>query len=80
MLTYHVVPGKMDGAALMSAIKAGGGKATLKTASGGTLIATMSGSNVMVSDAKGGMATVTIANVYQSNGVIHVVDKVLQPG
>jgi uncharacterized surface protein with fasciclin (FAS1) repeats len=80
VLTYHVVPGKMDGAALMSAIKAGGGKATLKTASGGTLIATMSGSNVMVSDAKGGMATVTIANVYQSNGVIHVVDKVLLPG
>ena len=80
VLTYHVVPGKMNGAALMSAIKAGGGKATLKTASGGTLTATMSGSNVMVSDAKGGMATVTIANVYQSNGVIHVVDKVLLPG
>ena len=80
VLTYHVVPGKMDGAALMSAIKAGGGKATLKTASGGTLTATMSGSNVMVSDAKGGMARVTIANVYQSNGVIHVVDKVLLPG
>jgi len=80
VLTYHVVPGRMDGAALMSAIKAGGGKAVLKTASGGTLTATMSGSNVMVSDAKGGTATVTIANVYQSNGVIHVVDKVLLPG
>ncbi|WP_443304511.1 fasciclin domain-containing protein [Variovorax sp. CCNWLW235] len=80
VLTYHVVPGKMDGAALMSAIKAGGGKATLKTASGGTLTATMSGSNVRVSDATGGTATVTIANVYQSNGVIHVVDKVLLPG
>ncbi|BEP63855.1 fasciclin domain-containing protein [Variovorax sp. V213] len=80
VLTYHVVPGKMDGAALMNAIKAGGGKAMLKTASGGMLTATMSGSNVMVSDAKGGTATVTIANVYQSNGVIHVVDKVLLPG
>jgi uncharacterized surface protein with fasciclin (FAS1) repeats len=80
VLTYHVVAGKMDGAALMSAIKAGGGKATLKTASGGTLTATMSGSNVVVSDATGGTATVTIANVYQSNGVIHVVDKVLLPG
>ena len=80
VLTYHVVPGKMDGAALMCAIKAGGGKATLKTASGGTLTATMSGSNVRVSDATGGTATVTIANVYQSNGVIHVVDKVLLPG
>jgi uncharacterized surface protein with fasciclin (FAS1) repeats len=80
VLTYHVVPGRMDGPALMSAINAGGGKAVLKTASGGTLTATMSGSNVMVTDAKGGTATVTIANVYQSNGVIHVVNKVLLPG
>ncbi|MCR6478664.1 fasciclin domain-containing protein [Variovorax sp. ZS18.2.2] len=80
VLTYHVVPGKMDGPALMSAINAGGGKAVLKTASGGTLTATMSGSNVLVTDAKGGTATVTIANVYQSNGVIHVVNKVLLPG
>lgn len=80
VLTYHVVPGRMDSAALMSAINAGGGKALLKTASGGTLTATMSGGNVMVTDAKGGTATVTIANVYQSNGVIHVVNKVLLPG
>ena len=80
VLTYHVVPGRMDGPALMSAINAGGGKAVLKTASGGTLTATMSGSNVVVTDAKGGAATVTIANVYQSNGVIHVVNKVLLPG
>jgi uncharacterized surface protein with fasciclin (FAS1) repeats len=80
VLTYHVVPGRMDGPALMSAIAAGGGKATLKTASGGTLTATMSGNDVMLTDAKGGTARVTIANVYQSNGVIHVVDKVLLPG
>jgi len=80
VLTYHVVPGKMDAAALMSAINAGGGKAMLKTASGGTLTATMSGGNVMITDAKGGTAMVTIANVYQSNGVIHVVNKVLIPG
>lgn len=80
VLTYHVVPGTMDGAALMKAINAGGGKAMLKTASGGTLTATMSGSHVMVTDAKGGTAMVTIANVYQSNGVIHVVNKVLLPG
>jgi uncharacterized surface protein with fasciclin (FAS1) repeats len=80
VLTYHVVPGRMDGAALASAIRAGGGKAMLKTASGGTLTATMSGSKVIVTDAKGGAASVTIANVYQSNGVIHVVDKVLLPG
>ena len=80
VLTYHVVPGKMDAAALMSAITAGGGKATLKTASGGTLTATTSGGNVLITDAKGGTAMVTIANVYQSNGVIHVVNKVLIPG
>jgi uncharacterized surface protein with fasciclin (FAS1) repeats len=80
VLTYHVVPGKMDGPALMSAINAGGGKAVLKTASGGTLTATMSGKDVLVTDAKGGTAMVTIANVYQSNGVIHVVNKVLLPG
>jgi uncharacterized surface protein with fasciclin (FAS1) repeats len=80
VLTYHVVPGRIDSAALASAIQAGGGKALLKTASGGTLTATMSGSNVIVTDGKGGAARVTIANVYQSNGVIHVVDKVLLPG
>ncbi|CAN5399972.1 fasciclin domain-containing protein [soil metagenome] len=80
VLTYHVVPGKLDAAALMSLITAGGGKAMLKTASGGTLTATMSGGKVYVTDAKGGTAMVTIANVYQSNGVIHVVNKVLLPG
>src|SRR3978361_453696 len=52
VLTYHVVPGRMDAAALMSAITAGGGKAMLKTVSGGTLVATMSGGNVMITDAK----------------------------
>ena len=80
VLTYHVVPGKVDAQALMAMIAAGGGKATLKTASGGTLTATTSGGKVMITDAKGGSAMVTIANVYQSNGVIHVVDKVLLPG
>ena len=80
ILTYHVVPGRMDAAALLSAITAGGGKAILKTASGDTLVATTSGGKVFITDAKGGTATVTIANVYQSNGVIHVVNKVLLPG
>lgn len=80
VLTYHVVPGRLDAAALMSMINAGGGRAMLKTVSGGTLVATMSGGKVMLTDAKGQTATVTIANVYQSNGVIHVVDKVLLPG
>lgn len=80
VLTYHVVAGKIDGPALMAMIQAGGGKAMLKTVSGGMLTATMSGGKVMITDAKGQTATVTIANVYQSNGVIHVVDKVLLPG
>ena len=79
ILTYHVVAGKMDAAALTKAIKAGKGKATLKTVAGGNLTATAKGGHVMVTDEKGGSAKVTIANVYQSNGVIHVVDKVLLP-
>jgi len=80
VLTYHVVPGRVDAAALAQQIRAGNGRAMLKTASGGTLVATMSGPNVLITDAKGGSATVTIADVYQSNGVIHVVNKVLLPG
>ena len=79
VLTYHVVAGKMDAAALSKAVKAGGGKAMLKTVSGGTLTATAKGGAVMVTDESGGTATVTIADVIQSNGVIHVVDKVLLP-
>ena len=79
VLTYHVVAGKMDAAALMAAVKAGGGKATLKTVEGDPLTVTVSGGKVMVMDESGGTATVTIADVYQSNGVIHVVDKVLLP-
>ncbi|MEO8298042.1 MAG: fasciclin domain-containing protein [Burkholderiales bacterium] len=79
VLTYHVVAGKMDAAALSKAIMATGGKAMLKTVSGGTLTAMTSGGKVMVMDESGGTATVTIADVYQSNGVIHVVDKVLLP-
>jgi uncharacterized surface protein with fasciclin (FAS1) repeats len=79
ILTYHVVAGNMDAKKIMKAIKKGNGKAMLKTVSGGTLTATMSGDKVMLTDEKGGMATVTIANVKQSNGVIHVVDKVLMP-
>ena len=80
VLTSHVVPGRIDAAALAQQIRAGNGRAMLKTASGGTLVATMSGPNVLITDAKGGSATVTIADVYQSNGVIHVVNKVLLPG
>ena len=79
VLTYHVVAGKMDAAALTKAITAGGGKAMLKTVSGGTLTASAPGGAVMVMDESGGTAKVTIADVIQSNGVIHVVDKVLLP-
>ena len=79
VLTYHVVAGKMDSAALAKAIDAGGGKATLIEVSGGTLIATKSGTLIMLTDESGGMAHVTIPDVVQSNGVIHVVDKVLLP-
>ncbi|MGE4242122.1 fasciclin domain-containing protein [Ramlibacter sp.] len=79
VLTYHVVPGKVDAASLSQQIRAGGGKAMLKTASGGTLTASMRGKDVLITDSKGNAAVVTTADVYQSNGVIHVVDKVLMP-
>lgn len=79
VLTYHVVPGRHTAADLMRMIQAGGGRATLTTAAGGTLTASMSGDKVVVWDAGGNAATVTIANVMQSNGVIHVVDRVLLP-
>ncbi len=80
VLTYHVVPGRVDAAALAERIRAGNGQAMLKTAAGGTLKASMRGTDVVIIDDKGGAAKVTTADVYQSNGVIHVVDKVLLPG
>jgi len=79
ILTYHVVSGKQDAAAIAKAIEAGSGKATFKTVQGGTLTASMDGSSVILTDEKGGKSTVTIADVMQSNGVIHVVDTVLMP-
>ena len=79
ILTAHVVPGKLDAAALSQRVMAGNGRANLTTVSGDALVVTASGSNIMVTDEKGGTAMVSIANVYQSNGVIHVVDKVLLP-
>jgi len=80
ILTYHVVAGKYDSKKLMGLIKKGHGSAMLKTVSGGTLTARMDGSNIVLTDEKGGMSTVTTADVMQSNGVIHVVDTVLMPG
>ncbi len=79
VLTYHVVAGRMTAADIKTAIKAGGGKATLTTVQGEPLTATMMGGKIMLTDTKGGVATVTIANVMQSNGVILVVNSVLMP-
>lgn len=79
ILTYHVVAGKLDAAAVAEAIKKGNGKAVLKTVNGEELTASMDGDKVVITDAKGGKSTVTTANVYQSNGVIHVIDTVLMP-
>jgi uncharacterized surface protein with fasciclin (FAS1) repeats len=79
VLTYHVVSGTYDSKALAKLIKKGHGKARLKTVSGGTLIASMNGSNIVLQDEKGGTSTVTVGDVYQSNGVIHVVNAVLLP-
>ena len=79
VLTYHVLPGKFDSKAVAAAIKKGGGKATMKTVEGASLTFKMNGKNLEVYDENGGHATVTTADVYQSNGVIHVVDSVLLP-
>ena len=79
ILTYHVVPGRLTAADLMSQIRAGGGEARLTTVQGGMLTARMMGDTVMLVDAKGGMSHVTQADVMQSNGVIHVVDTVVMP-
>jgi uncharacterized surface protein with fasciclin (FAS1) repeats len=79
VLTYHVVSGNIDSKAIAKAIKEGNGKATLTTVQGGKLMCWMDGKNLMITDEKGGKSMVTIANVYQSNGVIHVVDSVVLP-
>jgi uncharacterized surface protein with fasciclin (FAS1) repeats len=79
ILTYHVVPGKLDSKALDAAIKAGNGKAMLKTVNGEELTFEGSGMKLMLTDSKGHKAHVTVADVYQSNGVIQVIDTVLMP-
>ena len=79
ILTYHVVPGRMTSGAIAARIKAGKGKATFTTAAGGRLTGRMQGRTLVLTDAKGGQSRVTIADVMQSNGVIHVVDTVLMP-
>ena len=79
VLTYHVVAGKVSAADLMAAIKKDGGKHVITTVQGGKLTAEEKGGKIVLVDAKGGMSTVTIADVNQKNGVIHVVDHVLLP-
>ena len=79
VLTYHVVAGRVSSMELAKWIKKGKGKAELKTVSGGMLWAMMDGKDIVLKDEKGGMAKVTQANVFQSNGVIHVIDTVVMP-
>src|ERR1700691_2604379 len=79
ILTYHVVAGRLSTADIKKMIKDGNGKATLTTVSGGTITATESMGKITLTDEKGGTASITITNVYQSNGVIQVIDSVLMP-
>src|SRR5450432_4325456 len=79
ILTYHVVSGKWDAKMLMAKIKEGNGSTQLTTVQGGKIWAMMKNDKIMLKDEKGNMATVTIPNVYQSNGVIFVIDRVLMP-
>lgn len=79
VLTYHVVSGRYSSADIVKAIKAGKGKAEWKTVQGGMLTALVVGKDVMLKDEKGNMSKVTIADVNQSNGVIHVIDSVVLP-
>ncbi|PWJ53586.1 putative surface protein with fasciclin (FAS1) repeats [Dyadobacter jejuensis] len=79
VLTYHVVPGRIDSASLMEMIKDGKGKAMAKTVQGEELTFSKKGKGVQIMDSKGNKAMVTIKDVYQSNGVIHVIDTVLMP-
>jgi len=79
VLTYHVVAGDITAADLLKDIKQGGGKASIKTVSGDSLTFSKDAHGVAITDDKGNVAHVTIANVKQSNGEIHVIDKVLMP-
>lgn len=79
ILTYHVVAGRVTAADVIGLIRAGGGSAAITTVSGGTLTASIRDGSVILTDAKGGFATVTQADVFQSNGVIHVTDAVSLP-
>lgn len=79
VLTYHVLAGKFSATDIASAIKKGNGKATFKTVSGGALTAWLKGKDIYLTDENGNSAKVTISDVNQSNGVIHVIDAVVTP-
>ena len=79
ILTYHVIAGKFDAKAIAAKIKEGNGKIELTTVAGGKLWAMMKGNDLILMDEKGGTSKVTTKDVYQSNGVIHVVDHVVLP-
>jgi uncharacterized surface protein with fasciclin (FAS1) repeats len=79
VLTYHVVPGRVSAADLKKMIQQGQGTAVLTTVAGGKLWAMEKGGHIVLRDEKGGISTVTIPNVFQANGVIHVVDTVVMP-
>ena len=79
ILTYHVVPGRVTAHKLIAMIKKDGGQTQLKTVEGGTITAMLDGDNVVLKDEKGGIATVTQADVMQKNGVVHVINAVLMP-
>ena len=79
ILTYHVLAGKFSSVDIVEAIKAGNGKAEFKTVSGGKLTAMLKGKDVILTDENGGKSKVTIVDVNQSNGVIHVIDAVITP-
>lgn len=79
VLTYHVVAGNIDAAAVLKAIKSGNGKATLTTLNGATLTATLKGDKVILTDSKGAQSVVVATDLMGSNGIIHVIDSVLLP-
>jgi uncharacterized surface protein with fasciclin (FAS1) repeats len=79
ILTYHVISGKFSAEDLMKRVNKENGKATMRTVQGENLYFTMKGGKLMITDSKGNTADITIADVNQSNGVIHVIDKVLMP-
>lgn len=79
ILTYHVIPGRIDSKSLIEMIKKNHGSYSAKTVQGGTLTFTRKGNMIMLTDEKGGMSHIIIKDVYQSNGVIHVIDTVVMP-